>query len=225
VPATIAAGAYSVSVTGAGGGLAQAVSTQFVVGGLTASIAPTSATISVGGSASFTVSLSSTNGFSGPVTLACAGVPSGVSCSFNSGSVTVPGSATLNVGVSVKPSASAAQRRPGAGSNWRQEGMPVTAVWMLGIGLVILFVTLAERKKNAGPPGETSRRAVLSYKAMPFARPLALMLLLTAAATALVSCGGSTNGGGGGSITFPVTVRAQSNSATTNLQTISITVP
>ena len=226
VPATIAAGAYSVSVTGAGGGLAQAVSTQFVVGGLTASIAPASATISVGGSASFTVSLSSTNGFSGPVTLACAGVPSGVSCSFNSGSVAVPGSATLNVGVSVKPSASAAQRSPGASSNWRPEGIPATALWMLGIGLAILFVTLTDRKKNAGAPAETSPRAVLSYKAMPFARPLALMLLLIAAATALVSCGGSTNGGGGGgSITFPLTVRAQSNSATTNLQNISITVP
>src|SRR4029077_20409747 len=79
VPATIAAGAYSVSVTGAGGGLTQAVSTQFVVGALTASIAPASATISVGGSASFTLSLSSTNGFSGPVTLACAGAPAGVS--------------------------------------------------------------------------------------------------------------------------------------------------
>jgi hypothetical protein len=55
-----------------------------------------------------------------------------------------------------------------------------------------------------------------------------LMLLLIAAATGLVSCGGSTNGGGsggGGSITFPLTVQAQSNSATTNLQNISITVP
>jgi len=55
-----------------------------------------------------------------------------------------------------------------------------------------------------------------------------LILLLIAAATGLASCGGSTHNGGGnggGSITFPLTVRAQSNPATTDLQTISITVP
>jgi hypothetical protein len=99
---------------------------------------------------------------------------------------------------------------------------------MWGVGLTAFFVTVIERKRNAGgAPVQALRWAALSYKAMQLARPLALILLLIAAATGLASCGGSTNSGGGsgGSITFPLTVRAQSNSATTDLQTISITVP
>lgn len=223
LPPTITAGTYSVGVTGTGGGLTQAVSTQFVVSGLTASITPASATISVGGSASFTISLSSTNGFAGPVTLACVGAPAGVSC--NSPSVMVPGSAKLNVSVSAKPTATEVQRWPGARPSAPSSRPLVMTGWMWAIVFVLFLATLITRTRHVAsnliqPP----RPAGL--KTAAFARPLALMLLLAAAATGLVSCGGSTNsGGGGGSITFPLTIQAKSSSATTNLQTISITVP
>lgn len=230
LPATIASGTYSVSVVGTGGGTTQALSTEFIVAGLTATISPASATISVGGSATFTVSLNSTNSFSGPVTLACAGAPSGVSCSSIPGSVTVPGSATLNVSVSVKPSASAVQRWPGAPRS-PSRAAPTTAMLMWAIAMVIFIAMLIASKRTIiGASMQMSRwegLRGLSYKAVVFPRPLALMLLLAVVAAGLASCGGSTNsgGGGGGSITFPLTVQARSSSATTNLQTVSITVP
>ena len=206
--------------------------TQFVVSGLTASISPASATISVGGSATFTVSLSSTNGSSGSVTLTCAGAPSGVSCS--SGSVTVPGTGSLSVSVSAKPSASATLRWPAVPAFPSASRRLTMALW--AIGVVMLVAALIKSKlKVTGTWTQLSHGSAaigLSHKAGAFARPLALMLLLTAVATGLVSCSGSTNsggggggGGGGGSITFPVTVQARSSSASANLQTISITVP
>jgi len=57
-----------------------------------------------------------------------------------------------------------------------------------------------------------------------------LTLLLAAAAAGMQSCAGGTQsggggGGGGGSITLPLTLQARSNSASSNLQTITITVP
>jgi hypothetical protein len=68
-----------------------------------------------------------------------------------------------------------------------------------------------------------------------YARGLAWSLLLAAAVTAMVSCGGAASSGGGGtggggggggnSVTFPLVVQGQANSNSTNLQTISITVP
>jgi hypothetical protein len=230
LPATIASGTYSVSVVGTGGGTTRSVSTVFVVSGLTASISPTSAMISVGGSVGFTVSLNSTNGFSGPVTLACAGVPAGVSCSSDPGSVMVPGSAKLIVSVSVKPSASAVHRWPGVPDS-PSGPSPIMTAWMWAIAAVIFLATLIASKRNGtGASMHGSRRrglSGLSYKAVAFARPLALMLLLAAVVAGLVSCGGSTNGGGGGggSITFPLTIQARSSSTTMNLQTISVTVP
>lgn len=229
LPATIASGTYSVSVVGTGGGTTQAVSTEFIVAGLTASISPASATISVGGSATFAVSLISTNGFSGPVTLACAGAPSGVSCSSIPGSVTVPGSATLNVSVSVKPSASMVQHWPSTpGSPSAPTPVMTALMWAIAV-VIFLAILIASKRTITGASMQMSRwegLRGLSHKAVAFACPLALMLLAVVAA-GLVSCGGSTNsgGGGGGSITFPLTVQARSSSATTNLQTISITVP
>jgi hypothetical protein len=73
-------------------------------------------------------------------------------------------------------------------------------------------------------------------KPMPLARGLAVMALVMVLAVGLISCGGSTSttstGGGGGGTgggTTPfngqVVVQAQSGGATTNLSTLSITVP
>jgi hypothetical protein len=87
--------------------------------------------------------------------------------------------------------------------------------WAFGVVLVSALLLAVQR----------------AHYASQFARVLALMLLLVAAATGMLSCAGSTQGsggggsGGGGSITFPLTVQGQSNSAAASLQTISVTVP
>jgi uncharacterized protein (TIGR03118 family) len=48
-----------------------------------------------------TLSLGSQNGFSGPVTLSCSGLPASTSCSFGSSSVTLTSSATQSVAVTI----------------------------------------------------------------------------------------------------------------------------
>ena len=69
-------------------------SQQLVVYGLLTppdfSLDPTStgATINAGESTQYTISVGSQNGFSSPVDLACSGLPSGLSCSFNPSSLT-----------------------------------------------------------------------------------------------------------------------------------------
>ena len=192
----------------------------FSLSGLTASISPVSAVINVGGSASFTMSLNSTNSVSGSVGLGC-GAPAGLSCTFSPNPVNVPAngsaSVTLTISVSAQPSAAAAQKSPGglAGSRpGAAESTMAERAW--GIGFAVFLILLIAARH------EDSRLA-------PFARAAAWSLVLAAAVTVMVSCGGSTSsgtsGGGGGSMTVPVVVQAQSNSATTNLQTITITVP
>jgi len=85
---------------------------------------------------------------------------------------------------------------------------------MWGIGLGLLTTIL-------------SAKSLIDKTCADLARAFALTLLLAAAAAGMQSCAGGTQsgGGGGGSITLPLTLQASSNSATTNLQTITITVP
>jgi hypothetical protein len=223
LPATIPTGTYAVGVTGTGGGLTHTQSTQLTVGGLTTSITPASATINAGGTGTFTVSLSGTNSFSGNVTFACSGAPSAASCNFSPATVSVPASGTvstsLSVSVSAKPSTSAVNRAPGGDSGWQPWNAPAAwAITLWGAGLFVLFAVFVSAR------GARSRFASAG-------RAVALILLIVTVAGGMLSCGGSTTssggggGGGGNPVTFPMNVQAKSNSATMNLQTISITVP
>jgi hypothetical protein len=200
---------------------------------VSATVSPVAATISVGGAGSFAVSLQSTNTVPGSVTLACGGAPAGVSCAFTPSSVSLSangsGSAALNVSVSVMPAATAALPRPAG----RVGAGPVTGaqearIWAIGFMVFVMLLIVA----NHAARHEDSRIG-------RYARGLAWSLLLAGAVTAMVSCGGSTStsggtggggaggggGGGGSSVTFPLVVQGQANSSSTNLQTISITVP
>ena len=82
--------------------------TQSTSAGIGGSVTPTSATIPVGGSANFSVSLKSSGGFSGSVNLSCGGAPSGVNCSFAPAQADLlangTATSTLTVQVAVKPS-------------------------------------------------------------------------------------------------------------------------
>ena len=211
-------------------------SATFNLSAVTASVSPASAVINVGGSATFNLSLHSTNAVPGTVSLACGGVPSGVSCSFNPSSVTLDANGTassaLSVSVSLKPSASVAQRGPSSNFGPQPDATPTTAIWMWGIGIA-LFGTFLIAKPLIAKTSElweqSPNRGTLRYKCADWARAFALTLLLAAAA-GMQSCGGGTQsggggGGGGGSITLPLTLQARSNSTSSNLQTITITVP
>ena len=58
--------------------------------------APTSATVTAGSNASYSLTLAALNGFNSPVTLACSGLPTGATCGFSPVSPVTPGSSTAD---------------------------------------------------------------------------------------------------------------------------------
>ena len=246
VPAALAASAnaHSFTITGTSGSLSHSVPAQLFVATLNGTIAPSAATIQVGSSANFTVSLTATDSFAGPVSLNCAGLAPGLRCVYPS-PVAVPGSATLAVFVDAKPMSSSVHT--GSPDLWPD-------AWVIALAIVffLLLATMAVyRRKDVSPAG--------------VARGFAALALVLVLAVGLVSCGGATKsntpltagsagatagtgsggsggtsgtagssssggtggtgGGGSNSITTQFAVQAQSSGATVNLGTISITVP
>jgi len=98
----------------------------------TVSASPSSLTVAQGGSGASTVTVSSLNGFSAQVDLACTGLPSGATCAFNPASVTPPaggsaGSAlTLSVSSSTAPGSYSFQVTGGSGSLSRAASVSLT---------------------------------------------------------------------------------------------------
>jgi len=222
---TVAPNPYSFTIAGTSGSTTHAQQAQIIVGTLNATISPaTSATINVGGSTNFTVSLSSTNGASGPVSLGCAGVAAGLRCTLSPAQVTPPASGsvttTLTVAVDVKPAGSSVHN--GSPDLREITGPYYSAAWSLVLAVLLLMTAamgMVFRSEDAGPALTTRRLAML-----------ALVLVLAAG---LVSCGGTarSSGGGGGGVggSNPVTtqfaLQGQSGTAMLNLSTMSITVP
>jgi len=217
-PSGLAVGQYSFTITGSGGGNTHNQPAQFTIGTITASISPTSATIAVQSSANFTLNLSSANGFSGTVSLDCPGLPAGITCTFNPASVSVPGSTTLTVAVSAKPTGSLVFNGP---RDWDGLGLQRNTLWNMGfVALALILSGMIAASRRQTP--------------VPLARGFAVIALVLVLAVGLISCsGGKTtttpSGGGGGGANNPfngqITVRAQSGGAATNLSTMSITVP
>jgi hypothetical protein len=120
----------------------------FSLSGVTASISPASAVINVNGTATFSLSVKSTNTVAGSLTFSCGGAPAGVACTFNPNPLNISAngtaSATLNVGVSVKPLAAAAGD-PGS----TPKNMPMVSAWMWAIGAMIFFVMVITGKRSA----------------------------------------------------------------------------
>ena len=239
VPAALAAStnAHSFTITGTSGSLSHSVPAQLFVATLNGTIAPSAPTIPVGGSANFTVSLTATDGFTGPVSLNCAGLAAGLRCVYPS-PFAVPGSATLAVFVDAKPISSSIHTGP---PDLRPDARGIA----LAVLLFLLLLAMAiYRRGDISPAG--------------MARGFAALALVLVLAIGLVSCGGATksgalsttsaatgtggsgssggtsgNGGmggtggtgGGSSITSQFAVQAQSAGASVNLGTVSITVP
>jgi uncharacterized membrane protein YgcG len=242
VPAALAAStnAHSFTITGTSGSLSHSVPAQLFVATLNGTIAPSAPTIPVGGSANFTVSLTATDGFTGPVSLNCAGVAPGLRCVYPS-PFAVPGSATLAVFVDAKPSSSSVHTGP---PDLRPDARGIA------LTVLLLLAVAVYRRKEISPAG--------------MARGFAALALVLVLAVGLVSCGGATKSGalsttgaatgtggsgssggtsgsggmggtggtggsggtgGGSSVTTQFTVQAQSAGATVNLGTVSITVP
>jgi hypothetical protein len=224
---------------------------QVAVGGISGSVAPTSATISISSSATFAVVVQSSGSFSGPVNFDCGGLASDLNCTFDPAQVNLlansSANSTLTVQVGAKPSISEMRPLPhdpqGPSTRW---GL----IWLMTIGLALLAVVLF-----VSSLGKMGRRAF----SLPGFAAFALAMVL---AISLISCGrttstgvsdgtggasgtgasggtggiGGTSGsggggmsgagtGGGGALTTQFTVQAQSGGAAADLGSIAITVP
>jgi len=128
-----------------------------------------SATVSVGGSTSLSVSSSAVGGFSGPITLSCSGLPAGLNCNFSPDAIT-PGSSTSTSSLTVS-----------AASTY----MPFAASGMMGwlpfSGLGVVGMLFAGRRQRLTAKG---RKWVLGAGAS---------LLLALSLFALGCGGGSSN--------------------------------
>ena len=167
------------------------------------------------GSANFTFNLGSSNGFAGNVTLACPGAPE------SRRSLRLCRKRDAHSWRGLKPTGSLIQT-PEFGWAARLQRNTALNAGFVALALILCGMIAASRRQ----------------KPLPLARGLAVMALVMVLAVGLISCGGSTSststgggtgGGGTGGGTTPFTgqvvVQAQSGGATTNLSTLSITVP
>jgi subtilisin family serine protease len=220
-------GDYSVIFSGTADGVTRSAPAVTIhVGGANGSVAPASATISVGSSANFNVSLNSQNGFADQFTFSCPTVPAGLTCKFSPSIGMLPAggalTSTLTISVTSKPSSPAIAP---ASRFYRQDSRgPFRTLFSLW---AVLFVFLCLKIKSSG----SRRRA---YTVMAFAGGLVLILSIVAA------CGGGSAGGGTTGVssgplppppptpqpaTVTISVQASSDRVTSPLGTLTVTVP
>jgi len=194
-------------------------STEVDVYGLTGqsfrgSVAPTSATIPVGSSHTFNVTVNPMSGFNGNVSFACDSPPSGISCQFNPPQVSLvtnnSGSSVLTVSVSAKPSA-AMPRKPANRIAFPSSSRPLIE----GI-VVVLAVSICA---FCFGPRLTSHRQRLGATA------IALLAICLVAGLSSCGGGGGVGGGGGNPVTVQVAIQGNAGGTPSNLGALSITVP
>jgi len=216
VNSSVAAGSYPFTVTATSGSLTTSVTATLVIPppSFTGSISPTSATLSVGQSANFAITLNPQYGATGTVNFQCLNVPSGTTCSFSPTTVNLPanGSAsdTLTVQVNSRPAVSP----PGTPAPWSFPTGRFGIFWLFGItlaaGLVLAMKMWRRRPRLAAPVAVLIGSALLFFT--------------------LTSCGG----GGGVSpppappspVSFTITVQASGAGVATTqtIGTLTITV-
>ncbi|HEX4680856.1 MAG TPA: S8 family serine peptidase [Gaiellaceae bacterium] len=98
--ASLAPGSYALAIKGVSGSLSHTASVTLVVAvppDFSIALGPASVTVTAGSNATYTVSIGATGGFSGNVSLAATGLPSGATATFSTSPVAAPGSSTLTV--------------------------------------------------------------------------------------------------------------------------------
>jgi subtilase family serine protease len=146
------------------------------------SASPTVTVAAPGDSGTMTATVTAQSGFSGTVTFACLGLPSGATCSFNPPSATLSSTATTAVTTltvsTMAPSALIPTQR-------RQPNAPggrnlVSATALLFVLAIAAFAAMASNRRL--------RSAAAS----------ALLIFSMAGLMLMASCGGTSGGGGGG---------------------------
>ncbi|MBZ5505403.1 MAG: hypothetical protein LAO78_07945 [Acidobacteriia bacterium] len=99
-PSTTALGASTLTINAVSGIEVHGAPVTFAVTNFTIGATPSSRSVVVGGSASYTVSTTAQSGFSGAVSLSASGLPAGASAVFTPASITGAGSSTLSIATS-----------------------------------------------------------------------------------------------------------------------------
>ncbi len=135
----------SLSITDNAGGSPQSVVLTGTGTDFGMSVSPPSATVSSGGSASYTLTLTPISGFSSTVDLTCTGAPASGSCSLSSNSVTFSSGSTSKVTLTVATASTHGfldrlQARP----RWR-----IRAALLIPFGIGFVAVN-AKRRSRSG---------------------------------------------------------------------------
>jgi len=107
VGSNVAGGSYSITISGAGGGLTRSMGTTITVPvpSFTLAASTPSGTLIPGGSSTFTISTTVSGGFSSVVTLSASGLPKGVTAKFTPGTIAGNGSSMLTLKAATTASA------------------------------------------------------------------------------------------------------------------------
>ncbi|HYA23333.1 MAG TPA: TIGR03118 family protein [Terriglobales bacterium] len=116
-------------------------SSAATAGDFSLALSAQSATVSVGGSTSLSVSSSAVGGFNGPITLSCSGLPSGLNCNFSPDAIT-PGSSTSTSNLTVS-----------AASTYMPFASAGTMGWLPFSGLGVVGMLFAGRRQKRTAKG------------------------------------------------------------------------
>ena len=110
VASTTAAGTYTITVSGTGGGITHTATVALTVttpnsGTFTISVSPTSGFLDQGQSGFAVVTTTVSGGFDSAITFSASGQPSGVTVSFSPASIAAPGSGTTDMDITVSRNA------------------------------------------------------------------------------------------------------------------------
>ena len=104
------------------------------------SASPSSATLTPGGSANFTINIAPTNGFSSAVAFSCSGLPAGAKCVFSTNSYN-PGGTTAPMLTITTTAAAAAMKMAGVSTGVGfLSGMTLLMRILLAIGMLMLII-------------------------------------------------------------------------------------
>jgi len=145
---------------------------------------PTSATVSAGSNASYSVTLRAMGEVTTGVSLACSGLPSGASCSFSPESPVIPTVPGISEAVTISTTGTtmAGTSRP-LGHSSREHHL-IYAMWLPLLGIALVGASWRSRQRRLG---------------------MALMcFLVIALALLMADCGGGASSSGGGNSPTPV---------------------
>jgi hypothetical protein len=210
-----APGTYTVSIDATGNGILHHASATLIIQGISGTFSSSQATISVGSSSNFNVTLNSLGGTAGQFTFSCLNVPAGVSCAFNPPTGALSANGTLGTVLTVIVASRPSLAPPQSTAALRQFRLDffVAALFLIFAMLMI-------------PRSEFSVATRLRGRPLKLVFPVISLTLILC----LTSCGGSS-----GTpppppppqpVTFVIGVQAASTSnVTAQIGSITITVP